>query len=119
MPYALLGEFVLLLEPILVIYILVVTVQYLDITSLLWVYTIVSSFVLLMMLGEDSESFRAKAGMSLILPFVYFLMYMLTAVEFLALIKSIRTSRQLFSKERIEGSWEHVERSGTPLTVPI
>lgn len=119
LPYALLGEFILLLEPILVLYILVVTIEYLDITSLLWVYSIVSSFVLLMMLGEDSESFRTKAGMSLILPFVYFLMYILTAVEFLALIKSIRTSKQLFSKERIEGSWEHVERSGTPLTIPV
>jgi cellulose synthase/poly-beta-1,6-N-acetylglucosamine synthase-like glycosyltransferase len=119
LPYALFGEFVLLLEPILVAYILVVTFQYLDITSMVWVYTIVSSFVLLMMLGEDSESFRSKVGMSLILPFVYFLMYILTAVEFLALLKSIRQSKTLFSKEHIEGSWEHVERSGKPLVLPV
>lgn len=118
LPYALVGEFVLMLEPFLVGYILFVVVRYADMTSLISVYIIVTSFVFLMILGEESETFRTKLGLALLLPFTYALMYMLTAVEFAALMKSIRQSRQLFRHEMAESSWEHVERSGEPMALP-
>ncbi len=112
LPYAIIGEAVLLLEPFLVGYILYVVVRYSDMTSLASVYVIVTSFVFLMVLGEESETLRAKIGLSLLLPFVYLMMYALTAVEFTALIKSMLQLRQLLSRKMTESSWEHVERSG-------
>ena len=117
LPYALVGEFVLLLEPFLVGYILFVVLRYADLTSLLSVYVIVTSFIFLILLGEESERFRVKLGLALLLPLTYLLMYILTAVEFLALIKSARKSRQLFKREMHKSSWEHVERSGEPVSL--
>jgi len=117
LPYALVGEFVLLLEPILVGYILFVVVRYADITSLLSVYIIVTSFIFLMLLGEETEKFQVKAGLALLLPLAYVLMYILTAVEFAALIKSIRQAPQLFRRELTEASWEHVERSNQNVSI--
>jgi poly-beta-1,6-N-acetyl-D-glucosamine synthase len=117
LPYAIFGEFILLLEPFLVAYILYVTVRFLDLTSILSVYCIVSAFVFLMLLGEDSESWRSKGFMSIVLPLVYFLMYILTAVEFVALLRSMRQSKKLFDNKVYEGSWEHVERSGKPIAI--
>jgi biofilm PGA synthesis N-glycosyltransferase PgaC len=117
LPYAIIGEIVLLFEPILVGYILFVVLRYADLTSLISVYIIVTSFIFLMLLGEETESFRTKIGLALLLPFTYVLMYVLTAVEFAALIKSIHQAPQLFRHEMTESSWEHVERSGEP--VPI
>lgn len=117
LPYALVGEFVLLLEPILVGYILFVAVRYTDVTSLISVYIIVTGFVFLMLTGEDSESTRSKVVLSSALPLAYVLMYILTAVEFAALVSSIRQSRQLFRREMHSSSWEHVERSGGSVTI--
>jgi len=117
LPYALFGELVLFIEPILVTYILYITVRYLDLSSLFSVYCIVTTFVFLMILGEESEAWHSKVLMSFILPAVYFMMYVLTFVEFAALIKSIKQSKKLFDGKTYEGSWEHVERSGEPVTV--
>ena len=117
LPYALVGEFVLLLEPILVGYILFVAVRFTDVTSLISVYIIVTGFVFLMLTGEDSETTRSKIVLSAALPLAYVLMYILTAVEFAALVSSIRKSRQLFLREIHSSSWEHVERSGGSVTI--
>lgn len=117
LPYAIVGEIVLLLEPLLVGYIIYVVARYADATSMVSVYVIVTAFVFLMLSGEESESVRSKIGLAMVLPLAYFLMYVLTAVEFAALIKSIRQSKQLFRREMAESSWEHVERSGESVSV--
>lgn len=117
LPYALFGEFVLLIEPILVSYILFIVLRYGDLTSLVSVYIIVTSFIFLILLGEESESIKAKLGLSIALPVMYFLLYILSIVEFLALAKSLVGTRRLFRKDFAEGKWEHVERSGKPLTL--
>jgi cellulose synthase/poly-beta-1,6-N-acetylglucosamine synthase-like glycosyltransferase len=111
-PHAIVGELVLLIEPLLVGYILYVVLRYADVVSLLSVYVIVTSFIFLILLGEETEAFVTKLGLSLVLPFVYFLMYVLVAIEFIALAKSIWRSKQLLSKKRTASSWEHVERAG-------
>lgn len=117
LPYALVGEFILLLEPILVFYILFVTFMYADASSMFSVYLIVSSFIFLILLGDDSERTRTKLLLATALPFMYLLMYLLSAVEFMALIKSIHKSRQLLKRSYGEGKWEHVERSGKPVVL--
>lgn len=117
LPYALFGEIVLLIEPLLVIYILSVTILFADATSMLSVYFIVSGFVLLMMFGENTETFKTKFFMSLAIPFAYFLMYILAAVEFLALFKSTLQSKQLFAGKMERTSWQHVERSSKAVAI--
>ena len=86
-------------------------------TSLVSVYVIVTAFVFLMLSGEESESVRSKIGLAMALPLAYLLMYILTAVEFAALVKSLSQSRQLIRREMEKSSWEHVERSGEPVSV--
>lgn len=116
-PYALVGEIVLLVEPLLIGYILWVTVAYGDTTSLMSVYIIVSSFIFLMLLGEDTETTKTKLSLSLILPLAYILMYILAVVEFLALMKSIKQHKSLINKTMEKSSWQHVERSSKKITV--
>lgn len=116
-PYALIGEFVLLLEPLLIGYILALTIIYADTTSLAWAYLIVTSFVFLMLLGEHTETCKTKITLSLFLPFVYILMYILAFVEFMALFKSIKQSKKLFNRTMEKSSWEHVARSSEAVIV--
>ncbi|MGF7229536.1 MAG: glycosyltransferase [Candidatus Saccharibacteria bacterium] len=117
LPYAIVGELVLLVEPILVGYIGYVVIRYADLTSLISVYIIVSTFIFLMLMGEESEKFRTKVGLVIALPLAYILMYILTAVEFVALVQSLYKGRQLLSREAHAGSWEHVERSGNTVNI--
>ena len=117
LPYAIIGEIVLMLEPLLVGYIAVVTCLYADLSSMLSVYAIVTGFVFLMLLGEETESTRTKLVLALALPATYLLMYVLTAAEFVALIQSVRNRKQLFSRTMENASWEHVERSGKAVTL--
>lgn len=118
LPYALFGDLVLLVEPLLVAYIFAMVVLYYDFVSILWVYSIVSAFVFLMLLGEHTESWNSRASLSLVLPAVYVLMYILTAVEFLALVKSLGGFKQLFDSVQREGNWQHVERSSRAVSIP-
>ena len=111
LPYALFGEFILFCEPILIGYIVYTTLSFGDWSSILSVYLIVTIFILLLLLGEETEKFIAKVGLSLSLPFAYFLMYILSAVEFAALCLSIKKVKQLIKKEQHSASWEHVERT--------
>ncbi len=117
LPYAIIGEIVLMLEPLLVGYIVVVTLLYSDLSSMLSVYIIVTAFVFLMLLGEETESTRTKLILAAALPATYLLMYILTAAEFAALVQSIRNRKQLFARTMEHASWEHVERSGKPVTL--
>lgn len=117
LPYALIGEIVLLLEPVLVGYILYIVFRYADVTSMVSVYVIVTAFVFLMVSGEETETFKTKLCLVACLPAVYVLMYILTAVEFAALAQSLRNSRALFGAQHMETSWEHVERSGKPVNI--
>lgn len=118
LPYSIFGELALLLEPLLVAYIVFITVRYADLTSLLLVYLIVTSYIFLVLFGEDSESLRSKIWLSFVVPFMYVVLYALTVVELVALLKSIRRSKQLFSGvQQKDISWEHVERSGKPLAI--
>jgi cellulose synthase/poly-beta-1,6-N-acetylglucosamine synthase-like glycosyltransferase len=117
LPYAILGEAVLLLEPLLVGYILVVTCLYADLTSMISVYAIVTGFVFLMLLGEETETTRTKFALAVALPATYVLMYILTAAEFAALVQSVRNRKQLFARTMEHSSWEHVERSGKPVSL--
>lgn len=116
-PYALFGEAILLIEPLLVGYILWVTVMYADNTSMLSVYVIVSTFIFLMLLGENTETTKTKITLSAVLPFAYLLMYILALVEFIALTKSILRHKQLFGDTVEKSSWEHVERSGKQIAM--
>lgn len=117
LPYAIFGEMILFLEPLLVSYILYVVVLFSDLTSLIWVYVIVTAFVFLLFIGEDTDNFKTKARLAPFLPMAYFLMYTLTAVELFALYKSIKQSRALFRQDLHAGSWEHVERSGQAVSL--
>ncbi|HYG83862.1 MAG TPA: glycosyltransferase [Verrucomicrobiae bacterium] len=112
LPYAVFGEVALLLEPLLVGFILVTTVLFFDLTSLVSVYLIVTGFVFLLVLGEETETLPAKLLLSALLPLLYFLLYILSVVEFAALVQSIKNAPQLLRRSHSTSSWEHVERIG-------
>lgn len=111
LPYALFSEAILFLEPLLVGYIIWVTIHFTDITSLLCVYCIVTIFISIILFGEDTERWQDKSKLAVAVPFLYLWMYVLTIVEFAALLQSLKHARRLRQSEA-SVSWQHVERLG-------
>ncbi len=112
LPYAIFGELALLLEPLMIGVVVGVSLFTQDFASLLSVYLLVTSYILLVVLSETTESIKQRLKLAATIPFMYMLLYILTVVEFAALVKSVRNSRSLFSNKPQEGKWEHVERLG-------
>lgn len=112
LPYALFGEFALLLEPVLLTFVVVMAFLYGDSKSLLSVYLIITVYVVLNVWGESTETWKSKARLIISVPVAYALMYLLTIAEYGALFQSLKKVPALFREGVSEGKWEHVERAG-------
>ncbi len=117
LPYAIIGEFALLLEPLMFTFVIIIAYLHGDSRSLLSVYAIITAYVALNIALESSETKLSKLRLVAGVPIAYGLMYILTIVELAALLKSLGNIPALFSSEEKEGRWEHVERAGGAVLV--
>jgi cellulose synthase/poly-beta-1,6-N-acetylglucosamine synthase-like glycosyltransferase len=120
LPYSLFGEAMLLLEPILVIYVIVQSVRIGDYWSLLFVYVLISLYAVYNIVIDNTEDKKSKLKLLAFSPLVYPMMYTITLVEYLALVKCLRGMKNLFKNTDVNGpvkpvSWTHVERAGIKL----
>jgi biofilm PGA synthesis N-glycosyltransferase PgaC len=113
LPYALWAEVMFGLEPFLIAYIFLVVYTYHDLSTLLSVYLVTSTYIGLNILFDDSETTGSKLRLLPLTLIQYPLFFILSAVEYAALIKSLARIHQLRSSLG-HGSWEHVARAGAP-----
>jgi poly-beta-1,6-N-acetyl-D-glucosamine synthase len=114
LPYALFGDVAFLLEPILLSYILFVSIYFKDPLTLLSALLLLTTYNLLNIWGEDTLTARSKLKYSLLAPIMYLLLYAISLAEYAALIKSLFKFPTL--KNSIDGqdcSWTHVARAAT------
>ncbi len=113
LPFAVFGDFAFFFEPILVTYIFFITIFYRDWRTLLSAWIVVSSYLALNVLAEETISIRQRLKLSLFAPLMYFTFYLLSFVEYIALIKSLSRIFTLPSSVKSKVcNWQHVERSG-------
>ncbi len=116
LPYAIFCDAVFFLEPLFVTYIVGESLYYHDWMTLVTAISVVSAYMMLNVLSEDTLAFRDKWKLVLLAPTMYVFFYLLSYVEYVALIKSIFNSRQIYRSITDADAevchWEHVERSG-------
>ncbi|MDQ3094313.1 MAG: glycosyltransferase, partial [bacterium] len=112
LPYALIGELTLFIEPLLLSFIIYMSFLYGDSKSLLGVYIIITAYISLNIITENTETFKSKISLIPGIPAAYVLMYLVTIVEFYALIKSLIKIPKLLKPGKEKPTWEHVERAG-------
>ncbi|MDQ3123408.1 MAG: glycosyltransferase [bacterium] len=115
LPYAILGELTLFIEPILLTFIILMSFVYGDSKSLMGVYIIITAYITLNIFTENTESLKSKLSLIPGIPAAYVLMYVVTVVEFYALIKSILRMPKLLKPGKEKPTWEHVERAGATI----
>lgn len=89
LPFALFGDLMYLLEPLLLSYILAVSIAYQDPWAILSAWIVISSYLILNVLAEDTFSTWTKLKMVILAPFMYLTFYILSFVEYIALMKSV------------------------------
>jgi poly-beta-1,6-N-acetyl-D-glucosamine synthase len=115
LPYILFCDFLCFLEPLMISYVVIRTLVYQDWMSLLVVCAVISVYLMINIFSEDDLSWKTKIRYSLFAPIAYFLFYVLTFVEYIALVKVLLNSREIYDSIFGENeqicAWEHVERA--------
>lgn len=118
LPYAIWGDLIFFLEPLIIAYILYIIFRYSDWWTLLGAIGVITAYFSLIILGDETISSKKKIPLLLLTPVMYFLFYTLSFVEYIALIKSLsRIFEVPASVNQPDQSWTHVERVvSSPLT---
>lgn len=110
LPYAIFSDIAFFLEPLVLTFILYTVFAYADWVTLLSAFVVVGTYITLNVLAEDTIPWRRRIFLAFIAPTMYGLFYILSYVEYVALLKSYSRARELVRKERAHCSWDHVSR---------
>jgi poly-beta-1,6-N-acetyl-D-glucosamine synthase len=111
LPYALWAELMFGLEPLLIGYFFGIVILYQDATTLLSAYLVTTIYLALHVIADETESPRMKLKLLPLAPFQYPLFFILSFVEYVALVKSLARLHVLRSSLG-HSTWDHVARSG-------
>jgi biofilm PGA synthesis N-glycosyltransferase PgaC len=116
MPMAILGELMLLLQPIVLAYILYLSVHYQ--TTLLFVgaYLTITVYILMTVWPDEHSSIRRKLSLSAYAPVMYFIFYIMDFVQIIAIVRVLANPKKVLGISKTDGSWVSPERSGQPAT---
>lgn len=111
-PMAFLSEFILLIQPFLISYILVLSLRYHTLGFFVGAYITITGYVLLTIWPDEHSSVRHKIGMSLYAPFLYFTFYIMDAIQVISIIRCLANPKQIMRRTAQEATWVSPERAG-------
>lgn len=114
LPYAIFQEAMFIIEPIIVSFIIGISIYYHSPSTLLTALVIISGYIIFNVWSTAHLSRREKIRLSFLAPSMYVLLYLLSIVEYAALLRAIVLLPNL--KKSISGekvTWVSPERSGT------
>lgn len=117
LPFTLFSEFLLLIDPLLIVAVLALAILTSGLWGFVFVYLATTFFFVVNVLADDSETGAEKRRLLRFLPLAYFLIMIMSFVDFIALLKSLRKIHHL-SSGKPTGHWQHVERIGQQVTLP-
>ncbi len=88
LPYAIFSDIAFFLEPFLVSYMAYIIILYSDWSTFAGILMLIGGFISLNVLAEDTIPLRRKFFLAIVAPTMYFFFYILSYVEYLALIKT-------------------------------
>ncbi|HSX36893.1 MAG TPA: glycosyltransferase family 2 protein [Patescibacteria group bacterium] len=114
LPYAVYGDIMLAVEPLILLYVIVNLVLLRQPQVILWGVAFMALYVSWIVISgdDDHKSLPEKLKLLLYAPFSWFLFYMITFVDFCAYVKCLRQLRALPASLQVRtAQWEHVERT--------
>jgi poly-beta-1,6-N-acetyl-D-glucosamine synthase len=112
MPMAFIGELLLLLEPISLGYVLYLSIHYLSLALILAAYMSITVYLLMVIWPDEHMSLGGKFRASLYVPFLYFIFYIMNAVQLISVLRVIKNRKTVKGLSAGHTSWISPKRAG-------
>jgi cellulose synthase/poly-beta-1,6-N-acetylglucosamine synthase-like glycosyltransferase len=112
LPMAVVSEFLLLVEPLLLGYIIYLSIANRTVGILLGAYITITLYTLWNVWPDEHLTTRQKLRMSFSALVIYLLFYAMSFVQLAAVYKALRNHRTIFDLTRAHGTWVSPARAG-------
>jgi len=110
-PMAFLGELIVLLEPIILIYVLYICLQLASFSFVIGAYVFITVYLLWNLLPDEHMNTREKLRLSMYAPVMYFIMYLMNIVQIVAIVRCIINYRQVTRSVKTHSTWKSPARA--------
>ena len=111
-PMAYFGEILLLLEPVILLYVLAMSIRLASPILFIGSYLVITGYIILTVMFDEHYTWREKFQMSLYAPSMYFLFYIMDFVQFVAVVRCLIHPKKVLRKVETDGRWVSPERHG-------
>ena len=113
LPFTLYCDLAFFFEPLILLYMLYLITYYKDILTLLSAICVITFYMSMSILAEETIRLKDKIRLVILTPFMYFLFYLLSFVEYIALIKSFFKLKDLDKSLSLNiSNWNPIRRKG-------
>lgn len=116
LPMSVFSECTLLLEPLIFAYIVYLSVVSRSPSIFLGAYLTITLYVLWTVWPDEHMGNKSKLRVSAYAPFMYFIFYIMNAVQLVAIIRCIRNNKQVRRKVKTNGTWASPQRAGSSVS---
>ena len=117
LPFALYCDLAFFFEPLILLYMLYLITYYKDVPTLLSAICVITFYMSMNIFAEQTISLKDKVRLTMLAPCMYFLFYILSYVEYVALIKSLLNLNNLNKSLSLNiSSWNPIRRKGFTIT---
>lgn len=115
-PMAFFSEFLLLMEPFILAYVIYLTIVFQSPMFFLGAYMTITAYVLWTIWPDEHSSWVRKLAMSFYAPVMYFIFYIMNAVQVISIMRCLIHPKKIV-KLNGESTWVSPERSGQAVQV--
>jgi biofilm PGA synthesis N-glycosyltransferase PgaC len=112
MPMAFLGELLILLEPVSLLYVFYLSIHYFTLGLFFSAYTAITFYILLTVWPDEHLDMRGKLKASLLAPWLYFVFYIMNTVQLVSVIRCLANKQEIISPIKKENVWVSPRRLG-------
>lgn len=116
LPMAIVSECMLLIEPLLLSYIVYLSIANRTVGILLGAYMTITLYTLWNVWPDEHLTTRQKLRMSFSALIIYILFYAMSFVQLAAVYKAMKNRRSIFDLSRTHGTWVSPARAGAAVT---
>lgn len=105
LPLTVLAELILIIEPILLVYIIFVSIINANPYSIFGAYVVITLYILWNIWPDEHLTNKNKLRLSLYSPIMYFVFYIMNAVQLVAILRCIKDNKKVMRKVKTGGAW--------------
>lgn len=110
-PMAYLGELILLIEPVILVYVVYLSIINQTTDLLFGAYSAITLYVIWNLAPDEHFKFSEKVKFGLLSPYMYFIFYIMSFVQIAAVIRCIKNYKIIIGKVKTDGVWTSPERA--------